>query len=67
MSVTAAGDPRNAMARNARIKRWAFIGLLAAITVGVYFYGRPPTIPVGVVLPNLIPSPMSRGDAEPRF
>ncbi len=64
MSVGAPGDPRNAMAKKARAKRWAFIGLLAAVTVGVYFVGRPPNIPIGVVMPNLIPSPMSRGDAD---
>jgi hypothetical protein len=58
------GDPRNAMARKARAKRWTFIGFLAALTVGAYFYGRPANIPVGVVMPNLIASPMSRGDAD---
>ncbi len=63
-SVSAAGDPRNAMAKKARAKRWTFIGFLAALTVGAFFYGRPPNIPIGVVMPNMIASPMSTGDAN---
>lgn len=58
-----AGDLRNAMARLSRAKRWGAIGLLTAFTVGYYIVGRERVIPVGVVVPNLIPGPMSPNDA----
>jgi hypothetical protein len=63
-AITASGDPRIAMARRSRAKRWSFIGALAAITVGTYFATREQVIPVGVAIPNLIAGPMSQGDAN---
>jgi hypothetical protein len=59
----AGGDPRNAIARGARAKRWTAIGLLAAFTVAYYFFTRDRVIPVGVALPNLIAAPLSPGEA----
>jgi len=58
-----AGDPRNAIARRSRAKRWGAIGLLAVFVVGYYIVGRERTIPVGVVMPNLIANPMSPNEA----
>jgi hypothetical protein len=58
------GDPRNAIARRSRAKRWGAIGLLAAITVGYYLMGRERVIPVGVAVPNLIAAPMSPLEAN---
>jgi hypothetical protein len=54
-----AADPRIAMARRSRAKRWGAIGLLAAFTGGYYFIARDRVIPVGVAIPNLIAGPMS--------
>ncbi len=62
-SSIAAGDPRIAM-RRAQTKRWVFIGVLAAFTVGYYFITRDRVIPVGVPMPNLIAGPMSQINAE---
>ncbi len=58
-----AGDPRIAIARRSRAKRWGVIGLLAACTVGYYLLSRERVIPVGVAIPNLIAGPMSPGVA----
>jgi hypothetical protein len=58
-----AGDPRIAIARRSRVRRWVAIGLLATFTVVYYFLEREPAIPVGVALPNLIAAPMSPTDA----
>ncbi|MFI5233923.1 MAG: hypothetical protein ACHQSE_15620 [Gemmatimonadales bacterium] len=58
-----AGDPRIAMARRARTKRWGAIGVLAVFTIGFYLFTRDRVIPVGVALPNLITIPMSATDA----
>jgi hypothetical protein len=59
----ASGDPRIGMARRARTRRWAGIGVLAVFTIGFYFVTRDRVIPVGVALPNLITIPMSPNDA----
>jgi hypothetical protein len=47
------------MARRARTKRWVFIGVLAVGTVAAYVFTREPVIPTGVVVPDLIPGPMT--------
>ena len=56
-------DPRKAIARRARAKRWGAIGLLAVFAVGYYVVERERVIPVGVAIPNLIAGPMSPGEA----
>jgi hypothetical protein len=58
--IRAPGDPRNAIARRSRVKRWAGIGLLAAFTGVYYLMTRDRVIPVGVAIPNLIAGPMSQ-------
>jgi hypothetical protein len=50
--------------RKAQTKRWIFIGMLAAGTVGYYFFTRDRVIPVGVPMPNLIAGSMSQIAAE---
>jgi hypothetical protein len=62
-AAVAAGNPRIAMAKRARTKRWAGIGVLTVFTAGVYFFTRDRVVPVGVALPNLIAAPMSAGEA----
>ncbi len=52
-----------AIARVARLKRWGAIGLLAVFTAGYWFVIRERTIPVGVVVPNLITVPMTPASA----
>ena len=59
----ASGDPRIAMARRSRTRRWTGIGVLAAFTIGYYFVTRDPVIRVGVPMANLIKIPMSANDA----
>ena len=54
----ASGDPRYAMEKS-RTKRWALIGVLAAFTVGFWFFTREPNVPVGVAMPNLIAGTMT--------
>lgn len=51
-------------ADQSRARRQVAIGLLAAFTIAVYFFTREPVIPAGVVMPNLIASPMSAGEAS---
>ena len=63
VAAGASGDPRIGMARRARVKRWSAIGVLAAFTIGYYFFTRDPVIRVGVPMPNLITIPMSANDA----
>jgi hypothetical protein len=58
-----AADPRIAMERRGRIRRWTAIGALAVFTVGTYIATRERVIPVGVALPDLITVPMSAADA----
>lgn len=57
------GDPRSVIANLSPAQRRGIIGLLAVVAVGYFFATRERVIPVGVVVPNLIATPMTPGEA----
>ena len=58
------GRPRKAIAISPRALRLGAVGLLAVFAVGYCYVGRERSIPVGVVLPNLIAAAMSPNEAS---
>lgn len=62
-SFLRARDARgNAIPISPKVK-WGVVGLIAVFAVGYFFLGRERSIPTGVVLANVVASPMSSGEA----
>jgi hypothetical protein len=63
-SEHAAGDSLLTTWRQSRTVRWSVIGLLSLLVLGYFIAGRERTIPVGVVVPNMLTAPMAMNEAE---
>jgi hypothetical protein len=63
-SPGAAGGLGGTLAGLSPATRWGVTGLLVVFAVGYFFIGRERSIPVGVVLPNVVVKPMTKSMAN---